>query len=222
MSGKFKEITEITSVDDPDWKRIDSVPIIIPAHNSEHRITHVLRNLVGIPPYPLGQNPLRPHKLCFVEGTIQYVLRPKNLHRKIIGRMYAFRPQVIGSFPDIISEDMYLMYSSLLHSGGYGVINDEISRVFYRLPATLLDTLNQYVVYRLGTSQFFKSYPDYEQVRIRPTDNTATSSKLENNFSLTQKIAARVITKIGSLIVKKIENTNPPTSSKRPRVLSSI
>ncbi len=183
---------------------------------------------IGVPPLPLGLKTRRSWKR-FVTNTADSIMHPPRNRATIIGRMFAFRPNIIGSFPDLISEDLYLMYASLLHTEGFGQLCDGKSYVYYRMPGKFRDIMRQYIIYYLGSSQFSKNYPDYlgmlpEREQSNLTKNQRIYRLLfkDREYTLAQKITGRILARAALKIAKRIDRCNPPLTSKRPRILSSI
>ncbi len=78
----------------------------------------------------------------------------------IVGRMYAFRKSIVNHFPNIMSEDNFLTYMSLIKSSGYGIVKDGRSYVYYNPPSTYSDVFNQTFMHSISGVQFFRKYPD--------------------------------------------------------------
>lgn len=90
----------------------------------------------------------------------------------IVGRFYAFRPEIIGPFPNLMSEDSYMTYQALMRSKGFGILTDPENCVYFRVPTTMSDTIKNHVTHGRATTQLIQAFPDYADVmkKSRPVE----------------------------------------------------
>ena len=114
---------------------------------------------IGIPsrPFPslVGNKQILPVRIA---NQISQLYLEKDI--TIVGRMYAFRKSFVNHFPNIMSEDNFLTYISLVRSSGYGIIKDGRSYVYYKPPSTYSDVFSQTFMHSVSGVQFFREYPD--------------------------------------------------------------
>lgn len=177
---------------------------------------------IGVKNIPLKTNRRDP-KRKFVAEFAEMLITPKEGNLKLLGRFCAFRPSLIGEFPNIISVDSYIMYKSLENSDGYGIIEDQRSYVYYRVPSTLSDLVRQMMVYKKGNIQFRREFPEYEKVRYKPEEvRKAKFSNGSQEYPYLHRILGKIVLKTADLLVVSDIRLRKHTSSQRQRVKSTI
>lgn len=114
---------------------------------------------IGVPSRPLPKYTGKKQILVIrVVNQIRKLYAERDI--TIIGQMCAFRKSLVNHFPNIMSEDNYLTYQSLLKSKGYGILKDEQSFICYKPPATYEDLVSQTLTHSISGIQFFREYPE--------------------------------------------------------------
>lgn len=113
--------------------------------------------VIGVPSRPLpkylGKKQILPIR---VVNQIRKLYAERDI--TIIGQMCAFRKSLVNHFPNIMAEDNYLTYQSLLKSKGYGILKDGQSFICYKPPATYEDLFSQTLTHSMSGVQFFRKY----------------------------------------------------------------
>lgn len=141
----------------------------------------------------------------------------------IIGRMYAFRRTIIDYFPNIMAEDDYLTYISLLKANCYGILHDGKSFVYFKPPSTFSDVFSQSLTYSRCGVQFFREYPDAWDLflDIEGQMSMIIKKKLSDEDSEIKKIA-KLIQDCTWRIANLSEKISPIKGSHRDRITSTI
>lgn len=178
-----------------------------------------------IPTYR-GRRGMRAEKVAFAN---QMMLRPGD--KVIIDRVCAFRPEVVGSFPDIVSVDCYMMRQALVNSQGYGVLRADQAQVYHRIPSTFEDLVKQRKMYVRGWRQISKEIPDYNEVVGKATEGFGLSKKEKIlrlltlsgvGISMFDKLGAVGLYYLNRYWVRQGDGIGVYNSSERDRVWSSV
>jgi len=184
---------------------------------------------VSVTNMPIPEHKGRDGSWC---AKVAYRLRTKDNFSKtgLVDRFAAFRPKVIGKFPDLVSVDCFMAMRSLDQAGGYGVIQPEVAEVFYRLPKTMGDLLDQQDMYVKGTLQARQWWrnnvrPVHEDLRknkLKAAMDGMMKTMADKELSLDEKLGVVALIFYGRLVSRLKNRLDPYRSGVRSRIWSSV
>ena len=186
--------------------------------------------VVGVVPKPLPTYRGRSGKLAERIAVVDIELS-RSGRELVVGRMYAFRPKIIGKFPNVMSEDGYMVWRSLTNhmSDGYGVIDESVAAVYHRVPTSFEDLLKQRRIYAMGKRQIIREYPDFRELVLRARGESGrwfvrpeNYLRAEGDFSIFERIMALGVAAYGKIASLVEDKVRPAQSSLRERVASAI
>lgn len=141
----------------------------------------------------------------------------------IIGKMFAFRPHIIGIFPeDLMSEDLYLIMQACLHSDGFGVlINGDVS-VSFTVPDTLTGVLKEMVYHWRAAMQFNRRYPEVGIFEKSNEGSIKDKLRKRTGFPLHTRVLGAVMNRIARLVALLQERRAPSKTAVRERIETSV
>jgi hypothetical protein len=135
----------------------------------------------------------------------------------IWGKMYAFRPSVIGDFPeDLIAEDLFMLHQSIVRSEGFGIIQDGQSFVHYTLPTNLRDVWRESLLHWRAASQFNRRYPEIGI--FSASKSSRRRIRRQSEFGLAIRLLGALVSRNARLFISVSENLRPTGTAIRDRI----
>lgn len=145
--------------------------------------------------------------------------------RYIVDRLCAYRPSIIGTFPDIVSVDCFMMLQSVKKSSGYGILCRELGEVCTRIPSTSKDIIKQRIMHDRGYAQAL-NLPGYRDMLPKLNNgvekiNWRDKIVLENEDALV-KFFALCLVGMGGIGFRLLTKRFPYNSSRRDRIKTAV
>lgn len=178
---------------------------------------------IGVPPRPLPMHKAKNLSPLNKLATAMAVsLSDGEPDINIIGRMYAFRPDVICRFPEeLISEDLYLTETAYEKSSGFGILLDPDTVVYHRVPTNLVDLFNQIRMHFHGGEQYIQASPQIRKMWDEIKDKGYETTDHRHTIPLLTRKIANQFEKNSHRVIRRIFKYET-TGSKRNRIKSAI